>query len=191
MSSVRSCSVTRCSSRRPVASKTQSSTLVALAENNEKLTPSPSQVAPRGCGVPGQTAVIGAMAAERTSAEVGWSIGNISMSAPSGAHGGERADRNHGPFGAITEFVAQLVQGLLDLKQAQERLHGRERLVELGAARDFVIHADESFAHALLPLIEERLPARAVIGALRRGSHKRSAARVGEGAQHAGDVAQR
>src|SRR5262249_49769263 len=45
----------RSSSVRPVSSNRQSSTLVALAENSEKLTPSPSHVAPRGLGEPSAT----------------------------------------------------------------------------------------------------------------------------------------
>src|SRR6185437_15564447 len=36
----------------------QSSTPVALSENSAKLTPSPSQVAPRGYGWPGQTRIM-------------------------------------------------------------------------------------------------------------------------------------
>jgi hypothetical protein len=58
-----------------VASKTHSSTFVELLENNEKLTPSPSQVAPRGCGVPGQTAVMGEVAAD--CGDAGWSMAKI------------------------------------------------------------------------------------------------------------------
>src|SRR5438132_2697800 len=42
-------------SRSPRPSKRQTSTLVALAEKREKLTPLPSQVAPRGCGSPSRT----------------------------------------------------------------------------------------------------------------------------------------
>src|SRR6185437_10973896 len=38
-------------------SNRQSSTLVAFAENSAKLTPSPSQVAPSGCGRPSATRV--------------------------------------------------------------------------------------------------------------------------------------
>src|SRR4029450_10018504 len=49
----------RCSSRRPAASKRPKSTPSACSENSPKLTPSPSQWAPRGSGRPGQTAVIG------------------------------------------------------------------------------------------------------------------------------------
>src|SRR5215467_8950572 len=45
----------RSSSRRPCRSNRQSSTLVALAENNAKFVPRPSQVAPRGCGLPAET----------------------------------------------------------------------------------------------------------------------------------------
>src|SRR5690349_17361214 len=46
---------------RPVSrspSKKQSSTRVAYAENSEKLTPLPSQVAPRGCGRPSRIAAL-------------------------------------------------------------------------------------------------------------------------------------
>src|SRR4051812_24380341 len=39
----------------PDSSKMHTSTLVAFAENSEKLTPLPSQVAPRGCGRPSLT----------------------------------------------------------------------------------------------------------------------------------------
>src|SRR5713226_8590961 len=42
----------RSSSRRPLRSNRQSSTLPALAENSAKFVPRPSQVAPRGYGVP-------------------------------------------------------------------------------------------------------------------------------------------
>src|ERR1700733_1755103 len=42
----------RSSSVRPESSNRQSSTLVAFAENSAKLTPKPSQVAPRGLGEP-------------------------------------------------------------------------------------------------------------------------------------------
>src|SRR5260370_1323178 len=48
----------RSTSRRPVASKRQSSTLVACAEKSAKLTPSPSQVAPSGCGRPSRIRVL-------------------------------------------------------------------------------------------------------------------------------------
>ncbi len=41
---------------RPASSNRQSSTLVATSENNEKLVPRPSNVAPSGNGSPGQTA---------------------------------------------------------------------------------------------------------------------------------------
>src|ERR1700681_4975437 len=49
----------RWSCRRPASSKMHSSTRSAFSENSAKLTPSPSQVAPRGSGEPGHTAVIG------------------------------------------------------------------------------------------------------------------------------------
>src|SRR3984957_1109812 len=52
MSSVRSGSVIRSSSRRPWLSNRQSSTFSALAENSAKLVPLPSQLAPSGCGAP-------------------------------------------------------------------------------------------------------------------------------------------
>src|SRR6266480_6714328 len=42
----------RAASRAPLLSNRQSSTRVADAENSAKLTPSPSQVAPSGCGSP-------------------------------------------------------------------------------------------------------------------------------------------
>src|SRR5271165_6784390 len=45
----------RSSSVPPLASNRQTSTFVALAENNEKLTPWPSHVAPRGNGSPSRT----------------------------------------------------------------------------------------------------------------------------------------
>src|ERR1700741_284079 len=45
----------RSSSRRPWRSNRQSSTLLALAENSAKFVPRPSQVAPRGCGLPAET----------------------------------------------------------------------------------------------------------------------------------------
>src|SRR5437588_7331624 len=54
----------RWSCRRPASSKMHSSTRSAFSENSAKLTPSPSQVAPRGSGQPGHTAVIGV---------IGWS----------------------------------------------------------------------------------------------------------------------
>src|SRR5260370_33028472 len=44
-------------SRRPLGSKRKSSTRSACSENSAKFTPSPSQVAPSGCGSPRQTAV--------------------------------------------------------------------------------------------------------------------------------------
>src|SRR6266404_5969659 len=47
----------RCTSSFPNSSKRHSSTLVALAENNAKLTPSPSHEAPRGYGNPSRTCV--------------------------------------------------------------------------------------------------------------------------------------
>jgi hypothetical protein len=40
-------------------SNRHSSTFSACAENRAKFTPAPPHVAPRGCGSPGQTAVIG------------------------------------------------------------------------------------------------------------------------------------
>src|SRR5215813_8416273 len=52
MSSERSGSSMRSSSRRPWASNRQSSTFSALAENSAKLVPLPSQLAPRRVGVP-------------------------------------------------------------------------------------------------------------------------------------------
>src|SRR5437899_9506513 len=52
MSSERSCSSMRSSSRRPCASNRQSSTFSAFAENSAKLVPRPSQLAPRRDGVP-------------------------------------------------------------------------------------------------------------------------------------------
>src|SRR5215472_13681350 len=52
MSSVRSGSAMRSTSRRPCRSNKQSSTFSALAENSAKLVPRPSQVAPSGCGAP-------------------------------------------------------------------------------------------------------------------------------------------
>src|ERR1041385_2789135 len=52
MSSVRSGSAIRSSSRRPAASNRHSSTFVALAENRAKFVPRPSHVAPSGCGTP-------------------------------------------------------------------------------------------------------------------------------------------
>src|SRR4051794_20805618 len=55
--SVRSGSMKRFSSRRPVESKTTSSTACACAEYSAKLTPSPSHVAPSGYGRPGHTTV--------------------------------------------------------------------------------------------------------------------------------------
>src|SRR4051812_550108 len=52
ISSVYSGRTMRSSSVAPSASNTHSSTFVALEENREKLTPRPSQVAPRGLGRP-------------------------------------------------------------------------------------------------------------------------------------------
>src|SRR5436190_20076900 len=45
--------------RRPLGSNRQRSTRSACSEKSPKLTPSPSQVAPSGYGLPGQTAVDG------------------------------------------------------------------------------------------------------------------------------------
>src|SRR5579862_8413621 len=42
-------------SRRPESSKRHNSTFSACSENKAKFTPSPSQVAPSGYGLPGQT----------------------------------------------------------------------------------------------------------------------------------------
>src|SRR5438045_9045840 len=42
-------------SRRPRRSNRQSSTFSACAENSAKLVPRPSQVAPSGCGAPGES----------------------------------------------------------------------------------------------------------------------------------------
>src|SRR6185369_2589892 len=53
--SVCSCNSTRAVSRFPVASNKQSSTFSACSEYKAKLTPSPSQVDPRGYGLPGHT----------------------------------------------------------------------------------------------------------------------------------------
>src|SRR4029453_12135661 len=55
MSSVCSGNTMRSSSRRFCASNRHSSTFSALAENNAKLVPRPSQVAPSGCGTPPAT----------------------------------------------------------------------------------------------------------------------------------------
>src|SRR3954469_24380395 len=52
MSSVCSGNTMRSSSRRFCASNRHSSTFSALPENNAKLVPRPSQVAPSGCGRP-------------------------------------------------------------------------------------------------------------------------------------------
>src|SRR5688500_14841049 len=56
MKSVRSRSTTRSISRRPRGSRRHSSTRSACLEKSAKLTPAPSQVAPRGWGRPRQTA---------------------------------------------------------------------------------------------------------------------------------------
>src|SRR6188508_2429181 len=48
----------RSSSRLPWLSNRQSSTFVALAENNAKLVPRPSHVAPSGCGVPAESRML-------------------------------------------------------------------------------------------------------------------------------------
>src|ERR1700730_3882199 len=63
----------RWSCRRPASSKMHSSTRSAFSENSAKLTPSPSQVAPRGSGLPGDTAVIGV---------IGWSEAHLSFPSP-------------------------------------------------------------------------------------------------------------
>src|SRR5689334_16752246 len=54
----------RSTSRLPLPSNRQTSTLVACAENKQKFTPAPSQVAPRGNGVPSRTRL-------RTSSAIG------------------------------------------------------------------------------------------------------------------------
>src|ERR1700674_510852 len=69
----------RWSCRRPASSKMHSSTRSAFSENSAKLTPSPSQVAPRGSGEPGHTAVIGV---------IGWSETHLSLPPPIQAVGG-------------------------------------------------------------------------------------------------------
>src|ERR1700759_1624183 len=65
MSSVRSGSSMRSISRRPWLSNKQSSTLWALAENNAKLVPRPSQLAPRRVKVPADTRIESAFRDEK------------------------------------------------------------------------------------------------------------------------------
>src|ERR1700683_678939 len=110
---------------------------------------------------------------------------------PSGAHGGERAHWNHRPVRAVTELVAQLIKGLVDLKHSEQRLHIAPRLVEVTGTRHFIVDADETLTHAALPLLEETLPLGGILQALWRAALKGCAPRVREGAQHAGNIAQR
>src|SRR6202049_933346 len=69
----------RWSCRRPASSKMHRSKRSAFWKNSARLTPWPSQLAPRGSGDPGHTAVIGV---------IGWSETHLSFPPPIQAVGG-------------------------------------------------------------------------------------------------------
>src|SRR5262245_17032551 len=104
----------RSSSVRPASSNRQSSTLVALAENSEKFTPSPSHVAPRGLGEPSlirdfrMTAGMVAPFLPRTDAAGGGAIPDNSWSVGEAAQQIADADRDQGGRdGLVLDYVAE------------------------------------------------------------------------------------
>src|SRR5260221_9259630 len=97
--------------------------------------------------------------------------------------------RDVDPVGPVRRLVAQLVEHLLDLGELQEAARVFKRCVEAAALHRSGISVEERLARRLLPRDERRPEALdARLGAL---AQLRRAARIAEGAQHAGDIAQR
>ena len=61
----------------------------------------------------------------------------------------------------------------------------------MAGARNLIVHLHERVPRRLLPFLQEGVPLRPIIARLRSAALQRRVARVGEGAQHARDVAQR
>ena len=99
------------------------------------------------------------------------------------------------PVGAVVFLVAQLVEHFLDLGEPQQPTHVVEVLVEDAACRCLShfyrlgIGLEESLARLRLPGAQRRRERS--VGRHRALAHLRRAARIAEGAQHPGDVAQR
>src|SRR5437868_5615910 len=116
MSSDRSGSSMRSSSRRPWASNRQSSTFSALAENSAKLVPLPSQLAPRRAGVPADRRIRSAFGYEE-----------------------DRSQRRNGEIKFIAIALQRLdAAGIADVGAAIMGGVGIERLAPFAAER----HAD-------------------------------------------------
>src|SRR6185437_2075153 len=103
----------------------------------------------------------------------------------------EAMEGNADPVRTVPELVAQLVEGFVDLEQAEEGLRLLQRLVEARGGRDLVVTGEEGTTCLLLPGLQLRLPARAVVTALHRAPLQGGVPRIREGAQHAGHVGQR
>ena len=85
------------------------------------------------------------------------------------------------PVGPVVELVAELVDGLLELEDGQHPFDRRLARRQQRRVDSLEVALEEAFARTCLPVLGRLGPAR----------ERRGGGRVGEGAQHPGDVSQR
>src|SRR5436190_19311833 len=101
----------------------------------------------------------------------------------------EALHRNVNPVRTVRRLIAQLVEHLLDLRELQQAAHVVERFVDTASFHRRGVSLHERLARRLLPSAQRR--PQALAAGLAPLAQLGRAVRIAEGAQHAGDVAQR